>query len=95
MGGDCSVEFRVTDMKGAGIYDAKITTSIHYGFMSQRRLDMEAGTNADGRARFIKLSPDIRAVTFTITNGVDRARRLWAPHMDCYAEYTVPLKTSK
>lgn len=93
MGGNCTVDFRVTDMKGDGLYDAKISTSIRYGFMSQRKLDLEAGTNADGRARFTKLSAELKTVTFTITNGVDRARRIWAPNMDCYAQYTVPLKT--
>jgi hypothetical protein len=95
MEGNCTVDFRVTDMKGAGIYDAKISATIRYGFMSQRRLELEAGTNADGRARFIKLSPTLKVVTFTVTNGVDKVHRLWAPNMDCYAEYTVPLRTGK
>ncbi len=92
--GSCSADFHVTDMAGNGIYNAKIHTLIRYGFMSKRKLELDAGTNSDGRARFVKLPDDTKKpVEFTITNGVDTATRSYDPTTDCHASYDVPLKT--
>lgn len=92
--GTCSAEFHVTDMRGHGIYDAKIRTVIRYGFLSKRKLELEAGTNSDGRARFVKLPDNTKkSIEFTITNGIDRAKRSFNPGTDCHAEYDVPLST--
>src|SRR5437899_6350785 len=43
--GNCTVEFKVTTMRGDGIYDAKITTTIRYGFLNKRRTELQIGTN--------------------------------------------------
>lgn len=92
--GSCSAEFHVTDMAGNGIYNVKIHTLIRYGFMSKRKLELDAGTNSDGRARFVKLPDDPKKpIEFTITNGVDSATRSYDPATDCHANYDVPLKT--
>lgn len=94
MGGTCSVDFRVTDLNGKGLYDARIHTIIRHGFMSQRKLELTAGTNADGRARFIKLSGAILPVTFTISNGTTVAKRTWNPADECNAHYDVAMRTT-
>src|ERR1700730_5210327 len=51
--GPCSADFTVTDAAGASVYAAKIKVHIAYGFMYARKLDLEVGTNIDGKARFI------------------------------------------
>lgn len=92
--GPCSAEFHVTDMAGNPLYNAKVHTVIRYGFLSKRKLELDAGTNADGRARFIKLPETLKKpVEFTITNGVDTATRNFSPATDCQASFNVPLKT--
>src|SRR6266851_4950170 len=55
--GPCSADFTVTDPAGAPVYAAKVKVHIAYGFMSARKLDLELGTNIDGKARFTGL-PD-------------------------------------
>lgn len=95
MGGNCSVEFRVTDLQGKALYDVRIHTLIRHGFMSQRKLELEAGTNADGLARFTHLLEGLNPVTFTITNGASLARRTWNPMSECRAHFDVALKPAK
>src|SRR5512146_2048867 len=91
--GTCSAEFHVTDMSGKGIYNAKVHTVIRYGFMSKRKLELDAGTNADGRARFVKLPNETkRPIQFTVTNGADKATRSYDPATDCHAQYDIPLR---
>jgi hypothetical protein len=92
--GPCSAEFHITDMAGNGIYNANIHTLIRYGFMSKRKLELDAGTNSDGRARFIKLPAELKKpVEFTVSNGADRAVRNYDPAADCHVQYDVPLRT--
>jgi hypothetical protein len=50
--GPCSVVFTVTTGKGAPIYNAKLKVHVAYGFLGMRKLDLEVGTNVDGKARF-------------------------------------------
>ncbi len=93
--GPCSADFHVIDMAGNAIYNAKITTTIRYGFLSKRRLDLQVGTNSNGRARFVKLPDELKKpVEFTITNGVDTATRSYDPGTNCHSAYDVPLKTT-
>ncbi|MFZ1010311.1 MAG: hypothetical protein WAN65_25965 [Candidatus Sulfotelmatobacter sp.] len=55
--GPCSADFTITDPSGSPVYAANIKVHIAYGFMYARKLDLEVGTNSDGKARFIGL-PD-------------------------------------
>ena len=55
--GPCSAGFTVNDSAGQPVYNAKIRLHIEYGKFNFHKLDLEAGTNAAGKARFIGL-PD-------------------------------------
>jgi hypothetical protein len=55
--GPCSADFTVIDAAQAPVYAANIKVHIAYGFMYLRKLDLEVGTNASGKARFTGL-PD-------------------------------------
>lgn len=55
--GSCTVLFTVTNGKGAPIYNAKVRVHISHGFFGAHKLDLEVGTNIDGKARFSGL-PD-------------------------------------
>ncbi len=96
--GTCRVDFKVTDMVGNPIYDAKIKTVIRYGFLGKRKLSLGVGTNADGRARFIKMPEQVRdPLEFEITYGNDSVVMTWDPATNCEVEYPVLLgaKTPK
>lgn len=51
--GPCSAEFTVKDSAGAPVYDSKIRVHIAYGVF--HKLDLEVGTNSDGKGRFTGL----------------------------------------
>ena len=58
--GGCSVEIRVIDSAGKPVYGAQVSVHIRYGFGGFHRLDLQIGTNADGRARFVGLTERAR-----------------------------------
>lgn len=94
--GSCSVEFRVTNFSGEPIYNAKIATHIRYGFMGKRKLDLEAGTNSDGRARFVKMPERVKnPLQFEARWGGDKAMIAWDPGNNCHAEYPILLGKAK
>ncbi len=51
--GPCSVELTLTTADGKPVYGATVRVHISYGFMGIKRLDLEAGTNSDGKVKFI------------------------------------------
>ena len=60
--GPCTADFTITDEAAKPVYAANIRVHIAYGFMSLHKLDLQAGTNADGKARFIGLGETITAI---------------------------------
>jgi hypothetical protein len=47
--GPCSIELTVRGMDGKPVYAPTVKVHIKYGFGGIRRLDLEAGTNSDGK----------------------------------------------
>lgn len=58
--GGCSVEVRVIDSAGKPVYGAQVSVHMRYGFGGFHRLDLQIGTNSDGRARFVGLTERAR-----------------------------------
>src|SRR5580658_9643737 len=53
--GPCSIELTVKGADGKPVYAATVRVHIKYGFGGMRRLDLEAGTNSDGKVKFAGL----------------------------------------
>ena len=49
--GPCYVNFTVSDSGGKPVYDAKISGQVRYGFGGFHKVDLQVGTNSDGKAR--------------------------------------------
>jgi hypothetical protein len=94
--GHCSVEFTVTDADGRLAAGAKIRVRIAYGFMSLRKLDLEVGTNTEGKARFEGL-PDKtkRALEFRSSQGNLEGSAVYDPGESCKAQRTIVLQPVK
>ena len=91
--GPCAADFTVTDSAGAPVYDAKIRVHIAYGFMNARKLDLEIGTNADGKARFTGLPDRIKHGFYFHTSQGDRSNETFDdPTNTCKAQFTVVLE---
>jgi len=91
--GPCSADFTVTDAAGAPVYAAKIRVHIAYGFMSAHKLDLEVGTNSDGKARFMGLPDHLKRGLYFEASETDRTAEAFDdPAITCKAQFTVALR---
>lgn len=91
--GPCSADFTITDEAGAPVYAAKIKVHIAYGFMYARKLDLEVGTNADGKARFTGLPDRVKhGLFFEASEGDRTANAFDEPATTCKAQFTLALR---
>lgn len=91
--GPCSVDFTITGADGKPLYDAKINVHIAYGFMNVKKLDLQVGTNADGKARFTGLPDKIKhGIYFYATQGDLQAEAFDDPSTNCKAAFALALR---
>jgi hypothetical protein len=91
--GPCSADFTVTNNAGAPIYAASIKVHIAWGFMNARKLDLEVGTNAGGKARFIGLpSRTKQGLFFRASEGGREGSAFDDPAKTCKAAFTIVLE---
>ena len=90
--GPCRADFTVKDEAGKPIYDAKIKVTLRWGFFNKRKMDLEIGTNGDGKARIIGL-PDSpkKPLEFQIKSGTVTKSIEDDPSANCTAVYEVTL----
>jgi len=91
--GPCSVEFTVTDGKGHPIYAANIKVHVAYGFMGTHRLDLQVGTNYDGKARFAGLPNKVKGGTlyFQASQGKQIGSAFYDPTKICTASEDIAI----
>ncbi|HZQ97036.1 MAG TPA: hypothetical protein VFA67_18635 [Candidatus Sulfotelmatobacter sp.] len=93
--GDCSADFTITDADHKPVYAAKVKVHIAYGFASLHKLDLEVGTNIDGKARFTGLPGRVkRGLFFEAWEGDRSGNAFDDPSKTCKAEFTITLRKS-
>jgi hypothetical protein len=90
--GMCSADFTVTDADGKPEYAATVHVRIRYGFLSLKRMDLEVGTNSDGKARVEGLPLGGRRLQYDITKDARKAAVEQDLTTNCHAMYAVALK---
>lgn len=91
--GSCSADFTITDSDNKPVYAAKVKVRIAYGFMSARKLDLEVGTNVDGKARFTGLPNRLKnGLFFEATEGDRTGNAFDDVNKTCQAQFTVILR---
>lgn len=94
--GPCSADLTITDPAGAPVYAAKVKVHIAYGFMNARKLDLELGTNVDGRARFVGLPDRIKHGFYFRASEGDRSGEAFDdPTNTCKTAFTIQLQKNK
>ena len=90
--GSCQADFTVKDDSAKPIYNAKIHTTIKYGFFSKRKTELEVGTNSDGKARVTGL-PNLpkKPLEFSIKSGTVSTTVTDDPSNNCKAVFDVTL----
>jgi len=83
----------VKDSAGKPIFNAKVSLTIKYGFMSKRKTQVEVGTNSDGKARVTGL-PNLpkKPLEFSIKSGTVETTVTDDPSDKCNATFDVTLK---
>ena len=91
--GSCSADFTITDNAGTSVYNAKIQVHVAYGFMYLHKLDLEVGTNVDGKARFVGLpSRTKNGLFFRASEGEREGSAFDDPATTCKAKFTITLQ---
>jgi len=89
----CSADFTITDANNKPVYAAKIKVHIAYGFGSMRKLDLEVGTNVDGKGRFTGLPNHVKTGLFFDASEGDRTGNAFQDvSKTCQAQFTVVLR---
>ena len=91
--GACTADFTITNEAGAPVYAATIRVHISYGFMNLHKFDLEVGTNAEGKARFIGLPENPKQGLFFTAYESGREGSVFDnPAKTCKAKFTVILR---
>jgi hypothetical protein len=93
--GECSADFTITDVENKPVYGAKVKVHIAYGFLSARKLDLEVGTNVDGKARVSGLPDRLKKGLFFEASEGDRTGNAFDdPSKTCKAQFTITIRKS-
>ena len=89
--GPCSANFTITGTDGKPVYSAQISVRVHYGRF--HRLDLEVGTNVDGKARFTGLPTNPKSGLFFQVEESDRTGSTFDdPSVKCTAQFAVTIR---
>ena len=95
--GPCSLELTVMGADGKPAYAATVKVHIAYGFGGMRRLDLEAGTNSDGKVKFTELPRRVARPPLEFHASKDEFEGVAAfdPATECQAKRDITLEKSK
>jgi hypothetical protein len=91
--GPCSALINVTGADSKPVYNAKVSTRIHYGAMGLKKLDLETYTNTAGQARIVKLPESPKKPVYIDISKNDKFETVeFMPDVHCHATFDVVLK---
>jgi hypothetical protein len=95
--GPCSVELTVTDAAGKPVYAAIVKVHMAYGFAGIRKLDLEAGTNSNGRVKFTGLPARVHNPPLEFHASKDQLVGLAAynPETECQGKHDIMMDKPK
>lgn len=92
--GPCSLDLTVLGSDGKPVYAAKVKVHIAYGFGGFHKLDLEAGTNQDGKVRFTGLPDRVKRPPLEFHASKDALEGIATddPTTECQAKHEVRLE---
>ncbi len=95
--GPCSLELTISGPDGKPVYAAKIDVHIAYGFGGFHRLDLEAGTNSDGKVKFTGLPARVHRPPLEFDASKDdlRGTATYDPESECQGKHDISLSKTK
>jgi hypothetical protein len=95
--GPCSVVLTVLSEDGKPVAAADVKVHIAYGFAGVRKLDLEAGTNVDGKVKFTGLPSKVRRppLDFQASKGNLSGVATYNPETECEAKHDLTMSAGK
>jgi hypothetical protein len=95
--GPCSVEFTVTDANAKPQYAATVKVRIAYGFAGVKKLNLEAGTNVNGKVKFKGLPAKVHnpPLEFNAVKDDLTGMATYNPAAECEAKHDLTLEKPK
>jgi hypothetical protein len=91
--GNCSALFTVTGADAKPIYMAKLTTRVRSGWLSVKKLDLEAFTNSNGQVKITHLPAVLKRPLFFYISKDDKQESVeFKPDEQCQAIFNLQLK---
>src|SRR5579864_8925639 len=91
--GPCTADFTIADPDAKPVYNAKVRVRIAYGFLSAHKLDLEVGTNVDGKARFTGLPNRLKhGLFFEATEGDRTGNAFDDTSNTCKAQFAITIR---
>jgi len=95
--GPCALQLIVTTVDNKPVYNAKVKVHIAYRFGGFHKLDLEAGTNAEGKVKFVGLPAKVRRPPLEFQASKDQLVGVltYDSANDCQAKRTITLDKPK
>jgi hypothetical protein len=95
--GPCSLELTIRGADGKPVYAATVKVHIAYGFGGMRKLDLEAGTNSDGKVKFAGLPARVRRPPLEFHSSKDEFVGVasFDPSTECQGKHDITLEKPK
>jgi hypothetical protein len=95
--GPCSIEVTVRGADANPVYGATVKVHIAYGFGGIRKLDLEAGTNSDGKVKFAGLPARVQRPPLEFHASKDEltGTATFDPSTECQAAHGITLEKPK
>ncbi len=92
--GPCSCELAIMTPDGKPAAAADVKVHIEYGFGGFRRLDLEAGANADGKVKFTGLPAKVKRPPLEFRASKDQLVGVatFDPQTECQARHDITLE---
>ncbi|HZP16546.1 MAG TPA: hypothetical protein VFB00_01180 [Terriglobales bacterium] len=95
--GPCSMDLTVNGPDGKPVYGVSVKVHFAYGFAGLRKLDLEAGTNSEGKVKFTGLPDRVRRPPAQFQASKDDlvATLDYDPRTECEGKHAITLEKPK
>ena len=95
--GPCSLELTILGADAKPVYNATVKVHITYGFGGFHHLDLQAGTNSDGKVKFTGIPIKVHnpPLEFDATKDQLEGFLNYDPTVECHAQHDLKLEKPK
>jgi hypothetical protein len=95
--GPCSLELTILGTDAKPVYNATVKVHITYGFGGFHHLDLQAGTNSDGKVKFTGVPIKVHnpPLEFDATKDQLEGSFNYDPSAECHAQHDLKLEKTK